>query len=452
MLTHVGNSYTKMVKGATKIKMAPPKAKYVDPILQGMSDQRNFNEIVDALQDRMQLNIWSVVYKSLIVIHLMVSTHPYTLEWFADHAQSVFHMHKIVNSNKWSANDLRALQRYNDYLRAKCIAYGETRRGSKSGNRTQAKLREVESLLDQIRALLKNRYSPQDLDNELLLYAFKLLTKDLLELYNKLNADVIVLLESFFDLSLDDAERTLDNYKVFVDVTEYVVKFLKVGKAVGLDIPVIKHITTKLIRSLEQHLDSLAARDSDTTPQRQSVPTAKSRGDTEDDVAHREREAQAREQLAQIREQKRQLEQQLQQQQSVMITPTVPQYTGTNPFSPSPVIAAQQESFSFEPPVNTGPILQQNTNNPFLAMPTTGTGLSQPPYQRTGSSYVNNPFTLSNIIEEPTQEQQAPVQVTGYYIPTNQPPQQHQAQYTNPFQQPSQPPTAGNTGSNLVDM
>lgn len=37
-------------------------------------------------------------------------------------------------------------------------------------------------------------------------------------------------------------------------MTEYVVRYLKIGKAVGLKIPVIKHITTKLINSLEEHL------------------------------------------------------------------------------------------------------------------------------------------------------------------------------------------------------
>lgn len=36
-------------------------------------------------------------------------------------------------------------------------------------------------------------------------------------------------------------------FKSFVRLTDYVVKFLKIKKAVELDTPVIRHITTKLI-------------------------------------------------------------------------------------------------------------------------------------------------------------------------------------------------------------
>ena len=45
-------TYFKLVKGATKIKSAPPKQKYLDPILLGTSNEEDFYEIVKGLDSR----------------------------------------------------------------------------------------------------------------------------------------------------------------------------------------------------------------------------------------------------------------------------------------------------------------------------------------------------------------------------------------------------------------
>lgn len=500
-------SYTKMVKGATKIKMAPPKAKYVDPILHGLRNQKFFNEIVNALQDRLDMNIWTIVYKSLIVIHLMIDTETLALEYFSDNLQ-FFQLHKIMNSSKWSNNDITALRRYNDYLKGKCYEFGELNEQIERLNSTHRhdkdliqlqKLFEVESMEREIQLLLKNKYSPQDLQNDLLFYAFKLLIQDLLIKYNKLNEGIISLLESFFDLSYDNAERTLKNYKSFVHLTDYVVKYLKVGKAMGLDIPVIKHITTKLISSLEEHLDNQRnnknnnnineRKISESTESRKNVSSSSqlNNNSTEQDEINKN----AQEHLKRIREQKELLEKQLHQPTSVMITPTLPtNFTGTNPFTPSPVIGNTTDSFSFE---QQQPLTATSTSNPFLVqspVTSTGTGfyatnqnvvpsytgagfggytqqpqsspvfpppqpqqiqtglLQQQPYQFTGNTVNttgNNPFALSSIMEEPSlmssldpQQQAAaqaaagitylPVQVTQYAVVGSNPFEQSQAQ------------------------
>lgn len=65
-------TYHRLVKGATKIKMAPPKTKYTDPILLGTTNERDFGEIVNALEERINDSAWTVVFKSLAVAHLMI--------------------------------------------------------------------------------------------------------------------------------------------------------------------------------------------------------------------------------------------------------------------------------------------------------------------------------------------------------------------------------------------
>lgn len=372
--------YTKLVKGATKIKMAPPKQKYVDPILSGTSSARGLQEITHALDIRLSDTAWTIVYKALIVLHLMIQQgeKDVTLRHYS-HNLDVFQLRKISHTTKWSSNDMRALQRYDEYLKTRCEEYGRLgmdhlrdnysslKLGSKNQLSMDEELDHVESLEIQINALIRNKYSVSDLENHLLLYAFQLLVQDLLGLYNALNEGVITLLESFFELSIEHAKRTLDLYKDFVDMTEYVVRYLKIGKAVGLKIPVIKHITTKLINSLEEHLreETKRQRDEPSEPQQDRKPsTAISSTSSHNNNSNDKNKSIAQKKLEQIREQKRLLEQQLQNQQ-LLISPTVPQ-DAYNPFG-SQQQDLNNDTFSFEPtqPQMTAQV-PQPTANPFL--------------------------------------------------------------------------------------
>ncbi|CAI6498649.1 ADM_HP2_G0020470.mRNA.1.CDS.1 [Saccharomyces cerevisiae] len=295
------------------------------------------------------------------------------------HNLDVFQLRKISHTTKWSSNDMRALQRYDEYLKTRCEEYGRLgmdhlrdnysslKLGSKNQLSMDEELDHVESLEIQINALIRNKYSVSDLENHLLLYAFQLLVQDLLGLYNALNEGVITLLESFFELSIEHAKRTLDLYKDFVDMTEYVVRYLKIGKAVGLKIPVIKHITTKLINSLEEHLreETKRQRGEPSEPQQDRKPsTAISSTSSHNNNSNDKNKSIAQKKLEQIREQKRLLEQQLQNQQ-LLISPTVPQ-DAYNPFG-SQQQDLNNDTFSFEPtqPQMTAQV-PQPTANPFL--------------------------------------------------------------------------------------
>ncbi|AJR97052.1 Yap1802p [Saccharomyces cerevisiae YJM1248] len=372
--------YTKLVKGATKIKMAPPKQKYVDPILSGTSSARGLQEITHALDIRLSDTAWTIVYKALIVLHLMIQQgeKDVTLRHYS-HNLDVFQLRKISHTTKWSSNDMRALQRYDEYLKTRCEEYGRLgmdhlrdnysslKLGSKNQLSMDEELDHVESLEIQINVLIRNKYSVSDLENHLLLYAFQLLVQDLLGLYNALNEGVITLLESFFELSIEHAKRTLDLYKDFVDMTEYVVRYLKIGKAVGLKIPVIKHITTKLINSLEEHLreETKRQRGEPSEPQQDRKPsTAISSTSSHNNNNNDKNKSIAQKKLEQIREQKKLLEQQLQNQQ-LLISPTVPQ-DAYNPFG-SQQQDLNNDTFSFEPtqPRMTAQV-PQPTANPFL--------------------------------------------------------------------------------------
>lgn len=445
-------TYFKLVKGATKIKMAPPKQKYIEPILLGTADPSEFREIARALDSRISDTAWTIVYKSLVVVHWMMrdGDRNVAIRYYSEHL-SFFQLSEITKSAKWASGDIRALERYNQYLKTRCKEYahigidyvqeGYSSLKSVQGKGIRTALDHVESLELQIESLIRNRYSQFDLNNSLLLCAFKLLVQDLLALYNCLNEGIITLLEAFFELSHSDAERTLDLYKAFVDLTEDVVKYLKSGKAVGLKIPVIKHITTKLIRSLEEHL-----RDDQKNHSTFNNDTSKDGTPSNASLAQQK--------LEQIRKQKQLLEQQMKTQQ-LLVSPTMPQQP-YNPFGgqQQQPQQPQQDTFSFEQQV------PQPTGNPFLSMNDlpqqqtgyysahqvtpafTGAGFGgysneqlQP--AQTGS---NNPFSLETVPTGHRELQNPFTQQTFQPIP------EQQAQVQNPFQQAQlmQAPTAPN--------
>ena len=98
-----------------------------------------------------------------------------------------------------------------------------------------------------------------EINNDIVLTAFRLLVNDLLALFQELNEGVINLLEHYFEMSKVDAESALKIYKKFVDQTKYVIDYLRVAKhleyATKLHVPTIKHAPTALTSSLEEYLD-----------------------------------------------------------------------------------------------------------------------------------------------------------------------------------------------------
>lgn len=440
-------TYMKLVKGATKIKMAAPKQKYVDPILLGTADGQDFNEIVRALDSRIADSAFTVVYKTLIVVHLMLreGEKDVVIRYFSRNTD-FFKVDNALRSGNGQSFELRVLERYNSYLKRRCGEYDKIQtdyvrddynalRSIIHDNRSQSMdkaLNHVESLEIQISTLLKNRFTVGDLSNDLLLFAFKLLVFDLLALYNALNEGIITLLESFFELSHKNAERTLNLYKKFVDLTEIVVKYLKTGKSVGLKIPVIKHITTKLVRSLEEHL-------------KEDNVTHNTFNDEINDTTVQPKGL-AQKRLDEIREQKRKLEEQLSHPQ-LLINPTGisnnDQFNNQLIGRSFSIMNTVPNAMPLNQPTTSLPAVPQSitVNNPFMNQlqtqqvsnqnATTNFAMQQPQqinqFQTPAlQSTMTMPTTMTNTVVQQPQVQQVPqvqqsiFQNTTGMVPTQQ--------------------------------
>ncbi|KAL9011723.1 MAG: hypothetical protein Q9173_003453 [Seirophora scorigena] len=261
----MSGSFEKSVKGGTKIKLAAPKAKYVEHILVAThAGEAGVAEIFRALQNRLRDSTWTIVFKALIIVHLMIreGEPKVTLKYLADSPS------KLAISN---FSDVQAqgtnIRHYYSYVLSRAKAFRDTkidwvREGQgrlKKQTVDKGLLRETESVQTQINALLKCELLSTEPENEITLTAFRLLTMDLLILFGIMNEGTINVLEHYFEMSKYDAERAFKIYKNFGKQTDLVVRFLSVARqyenSTRLEIPKLKHAPTSLTSSLEEYLN-----------------------------------------------------------------------------------------------------------------------------------------------------------------------------------------------------
>ncbi|KAJ6021782.1 hypothetical protein N7540_007286 [Penicillium herquei] len=258
-------NFEKAVKGATKLKLAAPKSKYVETILVAThTGDAGVAEVFRTLQHRLRDSAWTIVFKALIIVHLMIreGQQDAALTFLSDNPK------KIAPSNFSEAQSQgHNIRRYAEYLITRAKAFEATntdyvRSGPGRLKRLSVEkglLRETEFVQKQIRALLRCDLLTDEPENEISLTAFRLLTLDLLTLYSVMNEGTINVLEHYFEMSRPDSERALSIYKMFTKQTEDVVQFLGVARhfqsATRLEIPKLKHASTDLTRLLEDDLN-----------------------------------------------------------------------------------------------------------------------------------------------------------------------------------------------------
>lgn len=85
------------------------------------------------------------------------------------------------------------------------------------------------------------------MDNNISLYAFRLLTEDLLVLFQVINESIVNILEHYFAMEKADARTSLEIYKRFAKQTEDTISFLdrarRLQHELHISIPEVKHVS-----------------------------------------------------------------------------------------------------------------------------------------------------------------------------------------------------------------
>ncbi|KAK0730377.1 ANTH domain-containing protein [Lasiosphaeris hirsuta] len=260
----MASSFEKSVKGATKIKAAPPKTKYIEHILVAThSGEAGVGEVFRALQYRLHDSTWTVVFKSLITVHLMIreGSPDVTLGYLAKHRNVL-----AVSMFSDAQTQGRNIRHYSNYLSERARAFRETKVDWVRGKETRLEklsvekglLRETENVQHQLTALLKCDVMENEPENEITVTVFRLLVLDLLALFQALNQAMINILGHFFEMSKPDAERAMDIYRTFTRQTDFVVQYLSVARQyehhTRVEVPKLKHAPVNLGRQLEDYL------------------------------------------------------------------------------------------------------------------------------------------------------------------------------------------------------
>ncbi|KAK9783172.1 hypothetical protein AB5N19_08524 [Seiridium cardinale] len=259
----MASSFEKSVKGATKIKAAPPKTKYIEHILIAThAGEAGVGEVFRALQHRMRDSTWTVVFKSLITVHLMIreGSPDVTLAYLARHRNML-----ATSSFTDAQTQGRNIRHYAAYLAERARAYKDTKVDWVRTKETRLEklsvdkglLRETEVVQHQLTALLKCDVLDEP-ENEITITVFRLLVLDLLALFQILNQAMINILGHFFEMSKPDAERAMEIYRTFTRQTDFVVQYLAVARQyehhTRVEVPKLKHAPVNLGRQLEDYL------------------------------------------------------------------------------------------------------------------------------------------------------------------------------------------------------
>ncbi|KAF8329537.1 ANTH domain-containing protein [Cantharellus anzutake] len=291
-------SFEKIVKLACKPKAAPPKPKYLDPIIAATYDEEGvISDVCRALGNRLREPNAIVVFKALLVVHTMLrnGATENILSYMAKFDPLGLHN---VGQGHWEG--YRApenLARYASYLESRIRAFKDLKhdaiRVQSDSNRDhrvglidedgfsypgsgisrsktivgrklrvmtveKGLLRETKIVQSMIDTLIECKFYLDDLEDQLNIFALRLLVKDLLVLFQAGNEGVINVLESYFEMSHIDAETALDIYRKFCRQTERVVDYLSVAKKLqnllNVPIPNLKHAPVSLVGALEEYL------------------------------------------------------------------------------------------------------------------------------------------------------------------------------------------------------
>ncbi|CAG8659449.1 7373_t:CDS:2, partial [Dentiscutata heterogama] len=263
----------KAVRKATKPKRAAPKAKYLKVLIEATSDESALGSALKHLNHRLKEHSWTVVFKSLIVIHVLMrqGVNARVLNYLV-RDPTILNVSSFKDkSGTQGSEQTKNIHTYAAYIEEKVAVYRDlkvdfVREKLDNGEGRLRKLsvekgllREVEILQRQIAALLNCKFFIDEVDNEVTLTAFRLLVEDLLTLFQAINEGVINVLEHYIEMSRINAKTSLQIYKKYVQQTEKVVDFLSIAKrmqaALRMSVPNLKHAPTSLTATLEDYVN-----------------------------------------------------------------------------------------------------------------------------------------------------------------------------------------------------
>ncbi|CAO3686353.1 unnamed protein product [Rhizopus stolonifer] len=255
------------IRKGTRLDYNPPKQKHLSA-LTGLTFDNPGNAvyIVDLLE-----KITRKLLDFLIIIHsLMINGDGDKTIAYIETKPSALDTTKLREKSSGVVH-IQNIYLYTAYLQQKVVAYRQSNidyvkdtMGKKEGRLrhtpvSKGLLKETVILQKLIGTLLKCNFLLDDVDNNISLYAYRLLVEDLLVLFQVLNEAIVNILEHYFAMSKPDARTSLEIYKRFAKQTEDTITYLERAKRLqrelNISIPNVNHAPLSLASALQEYLD-----------------------------------------------------------------------------------------------------------------------------------------------------------------------------------------------------
>lgn len=257
------------ISRSTSKDLKPLKPKHIQLITMGTAQRDiQISDMFKSLGGRLRETNWAVVFKSLLVIHLMIREGNYerVLGFMASNPGLL-----DVSHVKDKQDQLRSIRAYAGYLEERADSYKFVKEDFARGKQAmislfkqdpldESKLKFVKCLQRQIDALLACSVFMEEYSggNVISIQAFRLLIGDLISMFHVLNEAVVRLLSTYFEMEKPLAKMALEIYKNFAEQTKRTTAFFdlanRMALELGLQIPQFKHAPASLATALADHL------------------------------------------------------------------------------------------------------------------------------------------------------------------------------------------------------
>ncbi|KIV98623.1 uncharacterized protein PV09_09591 [Verruconis gallopava] len=255
----------KSIKHATKAKIEPPNAKYIESILLAThASKQGVIDVNKLLQKRLCRPEWMTVFKSLIIIHLMIREgEPDVVMPYLSH--NLLENIVFEEGMKRKAQG-RNINTYSEYLIQRVTSYSLTNFDFIRANSSHVRslgvdgglISGIENLQELLKALLRCNFFTFESENAISLAAFRLLVLDLLSLFRAVSEGMANILHNFLQMSKEDAYKAVQTYRVFVEQVESIETYFSSTQeqlsSIGVEIPIIKKTSTILVDQLKNYV------------------------------------------------------------------------------------------------------------------------------------------------------------------------------------------------------
>jgi clathrin coat assembly protein AP180 len=243
-------------------------------------------ELVGALMVRLENPNWNVVLKTLMLVHRLLKDGNIRFMNELKFRPKVFLLDRFQDTATLDGQHNSAfVRKYAAYLEEKVnvfkalkLEFDKKPDACKqlSVDDMFVKLPKLQSLVN---SLLNTRVQRADLNNSLVMDAYQYLLKDSFALYTCLSDGMINLIERYFDMSKDDADRALTIYKLFVKETDGIISLYEMCRSFANNVPDVASTPGSLLEAMEQHLDELKAGKATKKKSADVIAAAKKKGD-----------------------------------------------------------------------------------------------------------------------------------------------------------------------------